>query len=436
MAVVILTTGVPGSGKTYIRASRFPVDDFLINTKGQFITNFPLYKDVIAEEVSRRINSSIGFWGLKRKKVTPEEVAARIEIIPTDVLLRWRDGKSGPWEYFKDRDLKFSHIAIDEIHNFVRNEGMSKDTLKQWDDFLGEVRHRGCTFECITQHLSQLHKCVLGRAAIWLHIVPAEDLRDPYFHVLYMDWYELMGCLTGHFHKTSFQIEKRRYFNSWIVNHSKRFWLTEEYFKYYDSYNVSLQQQAEGTAEDTAEGAETSVPDIKERTVPYEYQQRSKPSLILWFLRRNAFTLSWRLIVAGIVMWLCFFGGLNFLIMRWLDMTQLMVHSNTPSSVVKKGQKVTGQGEQIVQDEDFEEIKDEKTGKLVRRKKKQDEGLEPYKPAMFFEGRCWLRNGMRIEQGFEFKKREVKVLNGRTVKKVDSVERTYVLDDDYTVYMF
>ena len=56
MAVICITTGEPGAGKSYIRAARFLVDEFLVNTDGIHISNFPLNIEAIAEEVYRKKN--------------------------------------------------------------------------------------------------------------------------------------------------------------------------------------------------------------------------------------------------------------------------------------------------------------------------------------------------------------------------------------------
>ena len=146
MSVIMLTTGVPGCGKTYVRAARFLVDDFLINTRGVHYSNFPLNVDVIADEVSRKMSRKFGIFGLKNRKVTPEDIKKRIVVIPDEVLQSWRMERSGPWDYFAGVNLKYAHIAIDEIHNFL-SPLSSLEYVQAWNDFLGEVRHRGCTFE-------------------------------------------------------------------------------------------------------------------------------------------------------------------------------------------------------------------------------------------------------------------------------------------------
>ena len=84
------------------------------------------------------------------------------------------------WEYFQGADLKYAHIAIDEIHNFV-SPSSSEAYVEKWDQFLGEVRHRGCTFEGLTQDIAQVDQVFVGRAAVRMELIPAEDFRDPYF---------------------------------------------------------------------------------------------------------------------------------------------------------------------------------------------------------------------------------------------------------------
>ena len=125
MSVIILTTGVPGCGKTYVRAARFLVDDFLINSHGVHISNFPLNREEIAKEVSSRMKRR-SLWYKLRHKVSEEDLIKRMQIIPDDVLQSWKREESGPWDYFSGVNLKYAHIALDEVHNFV-SEHSSED---------------------------------------------------------------------------------------------------------------------------------------------------------------------------------------------------------------------------------------------------------------------------------------------------------------------
>ena len=239
MSTIILTTGVPGSGKSYVRCARFLVDDFLVNTRGLHISNFPLNVDIISSFVSKKINNNKRFFGIKQN-VSASDIALRLEIIPDSVLQTWRAGLSGPWDYFRGRDLRYCHIAIDEIHNFV-NSRCSSDYLQKWDEFLGELRHRGCTFEGLTQDITTVDQVLVGRASLRYELVPAEDLRDPFFKISLSDWYQLKASLLRDFHKTVFVYEKRKTDSRWKLNHTYRFLILPEYFKFYNSYEASLQ---------------------------------------------------------------------------------------------------------------------------------------------------------------------------------------------------
>lgn len=409
MSVIILTTGVPGCGKSYVRCARFLVDDFLVNTRGIHISNFPINADRIASTVCRKINKNRGIFGIFRKPVTEDDIKKRLEVIPDDVLQLWRNGLSGPWDYFKGRDLKYCHIAIDEIHNFI-NSRTSAEVLKQWDDFLGEIRHRGCTFEGITQDIAQVDQVLTGRASVRLELVPGEDLRDPFFKIKMSDWYELKAGFFGEYHKTVFMLEKRKQDSRWKTNHTSRFLLVPEYFQYYNSFNASLQEKEQGATDE-------------DRAPEYEYQRRSRLSLLLWFIRRNFLTLFVRLFIALIVIWLCFGGGLTFLITSWLSVSGSMAKSNSGSSNSSTPpDKVTA-------------------AKSLEERKYLDEKKETFsngfKPGLFFDGKCWLRNGIRIHEGYQFTNKEKHgIYYGKTVKKVDSSERFYVLDDDSVIDMF
>ena len=59
-SVIILTTGQPGSGKSYSRV-RFLVEDFLLNDTGLYITNLPLKVDEICYHLSQKTNKPFDF---------------------------------------------------------------------------------------------------------------------------------------------------------------------------------------------------------------------------------------------------------------------------------------------------------------------------------------------------------------------------------------
>ena len=435
MAVIILTTGVPGCGKTYIRCARFLVDDFLVNSNGKHISNFPLCPSVIAEDVSKKINASRGFFGIFRKKVKPSEIESRLEVIPDTVLQSWRLGLSGPWDYFQGRDLKYCHIAIDEIHNFISSR-QSAEVLQKWDEFLGEVRHRGCTFEGLTQDISQVDQVLTGRASTRLELVPGEDMRDPFFKIKLSDWYELKAAFTGFYHKTVFVLEKRKQDSRWKTNHTTRFFINPDYFKYYNSFNASLQEKASGEVDEN-------------RAPAHEYQKRGKISLLFWFVRRNFFSLFFRIVIAILLFWLLLCGGLSKIIN--LTVSSLLVTSRLNGS--KSEKKVVSSVPASVSSTPLASAANGVPGSSVLPRsgsaseknlaliKYEDEKKEreknAFKPGLFFNEFCWLQSGIRIFPGFKFTDQENHgAYFGKTVVSIDSKDRTYTLDDGSIVSMF
>lgn len=138
--VVFLIVGPPGSGKSYHRV-RWIVDSFLPNRSGALYSNLPLDADTIAEE----------FEGTETK------VEGRLCSIPREVLAEWARFEGGPWDYFADREdgtnpLDKAHVIFDECHVYLPKGAKSPAAWrKRWEDWLGTIRHRGCTVEFITQ---------------------------------------------------------------------------------------------------------------------------------------------------------------------------------------------------------------------------------------------------------------------------------------------
>ena len=59
--------------------------------------------------------------------------------------------------------------------------------------------------------------------------------------------------------------------------------------------------------------------------------------------------------------------------------------------------------------------------------------VDPYKPAMFFDGCCWLRNGQKIDIEYEFKEG---IYAGKKVAGISEMDRYYCLDDGTVIYMY
>lgn len=456
MSVILLTTGVPGCGKTYVRAARFLVDDFLINSSGVHYSNFPLNIDSIVRDVSKNHSSGFfSFLGRKSQNFSESSLRSRLKIIPDDVLQSWRSQESGPWDYFRGVDLKYAHIAIDEIHNFVSSSKRS-DYIQKWDEFLGEIRHRGCTFEGLTQDIDQVDRVFTGRASLRLELIPAEDLRDPFFKIKMSDWYELKASFTGHYHKTVFEFEKRKQGRSWRVNNVRRFLITPDYFRYYNSYNASLSEKSDilsnnsvfsidgSTCSDSiGQGESVDVLSDSQRSIQYEFQRRSRLSLFFWFVRRNFLSLFLRISLAIFVFWLCFCGGLNFFISVWLSASSKIAASNSSSSVssvsdtdlpisnspVDSSQVGSSNSMMNFVPNSSLSLKD-----FQEELQKRQLVFDSYKPAMFFDSSCWLRSGVKIVVGYKFNDRGP--YDGKKVVEIDQNERFYCLDDGTCIHMY
>ena len=59
--------------------------------------------------------------------------------------------------------------------------------------------------------------------------------------------------------------------------------------------------------------------------------------------------------------------------------------------------------------------------------------VDPYKPAMFFDGCCWLRNGQKIDIEYEFKEG---IYAGKKVAGISEMDRYYCLDDGTVIHMY
>jgi hypothetical protein len=298
-ATTLLTTAPAGSGKSYVRCARFLVDEFLRETDGVHISNFPIglvpphhpfpptfegetFIDRIAETVA------------KARKCDPQQIRDRLEIIPDEVLETWRDEKSGPWEYFADQDLTGAHIALDEIHNYCGTKA-KRETKGKWSKWLGEIRHRGATVELISQHESKIATEIKHEAGGLIQVVKKDDELDPLFSIHLGDWYELRAkFLTGKYTSCVAQIEKRDEAGKWKVNSIRRWWMTPDYFRFYDSHNAP--QSGSGTG--------TSAP-------KKEFEKRSALGLIRWFVFRNLPQVFTRALMGGVFSWLILLGGLT-----------------------------------------------------------------------------------------------------------------------------
>ncbi|MBS0211013.1 MAG: hypothetical protein JSS27_18875 [Planctomycetes bacterium] len=276
---IIKTVGLPGAGKTFRRAALFLSKEFLPNATGTHWSNFPIKKQVIADYVAKRTGQEASTF------------FQRMKLIDQGALDSWAAGQSGPWDYFANVSLEGAHIAIDEAHNFC-GEKMSSDHLKRWQDWLGEIRHRGASIEFLTQHEDKMARCVKQHCALTLEIISGEDRRDPFFKISLRDWYELRAVVFGNYLAGGAQLEWRDVGGKKTLNHAHPYWLSPEFFEMYDSYSAPVSGDASG-----------AEPEL------HEFQRRSKLGVVWWFIRKNFFQLAPKLIFASAVLWATVGGG-------------------------------------------------------------------------------------------------------------------------------
>lgn len=242
--VVTFYTAPARSGKTFRLVVRI-CDEVLPLTEGMIYTNLPLHVDLIAE------------YCADRHKMSAEEVASRIHVIPREVEAGWRDAGmpiynssgqktgtnpfDGPWEYFADKRLAGSTVIIDEIHNFCGSIGTSKAISNNWQKWLGELGHNQAVFICISQAPEKVHTCIKQEAQASYTIRNTGLDRDPYFRIEVYDWLELWSGLFGMEYKIFvFEQETQKTEGRRQKGQRKMHLMGQPYFSFYDSFNKPI----------------------------------------------------------------------------------------------------------------------------------------------------------------------------------------------------
>ena len=431
-SILSATFGTPGSGKTYSRC-KWLVDDFLINNPdGIYITNIPLNIEVISQYIS------------DLRKVSSDDVAARLHIIPDDVLLQWEklnqldnsDLKTfnsstfPPTVYFQQFNLGGAHIAIDEFHKFFGKK--SPRALRAlWNDWFAEIRKTGCVFEAITQSYGQMNDEFLDKCQTRLELVNHSDSKDPFFSVRMGDWYELKAGLFGHLpiQRVSERETMRGTSLSGKVvwkptSKSKSYLLTPEYFRFYNSFRNY-----------TGSSSERKSP-----------SQIYKRRIWVWFLRRNLLNIFPRCLLAVLAVWFLLGGGFQLCLSSLVSSLGHVGKSNG-AKIVSSENKSDLKKSSVVRDQKVNS--DSSREKLDSSREKLDSGegdtlssevspspapdYDSFKPALFYSGMCFLRNGQEIYINYKF---IGGVYENKIVQKIDSSKRCYYLDDGTCVYMY
>lgn len=412
--VISLTTGQPGAGKSYT-STRFLVDDFLQNDIGLYITNIPIIPEVIAAHLSKKTGKPESEYLARMVLIPKEELDAWEGLASVDktVLRKMRENREFPPAIFFDRyDLTNARIVIDEFHIYFKKSHPIQ-LRDMWNDWFAEIRKLGCTFEALTQDLSQIPKEFIGKVGARVDMIPVSATRDPFLFISMADWYELALGYTNSVDPKISVTEYRKGTSftgsvKWVKTNSWKYSLDPLYFTFYRS----LQRN-----DNLRTG--NKIPPHK------RYGKR----IWIWFVKRNFWALVSRLLIVILFFWLSFGGGLLFLIDSFIKTITSMGAANggaKQSQMVQSGKPgaSVGGGQQGGARVDVEQ---------ERKEKERQARKEFFKPSMFFDGFCWLRNGIKISVGYKFKEEPY---NEKTVKEINAVERFYCLDDGTIVYMY
>jgi len=288
-SVVTLTTAPAGTGKTYRRCAHFLVTELLPDTELKHLSNFPVKFEPWQDGQGNQKRGLIEVCRL-RDAATEEEVLDRIELIPDWELQKWLDGSSGPWDTFKEKDLSGYHLAIDEIHNYC-GKNTHVNIRKQWQTWLGELRHRGARIEFISQHPQKIAKEIREEAEILLELHSGETEHDPWFNISMADWYQVIARVTGKYRPCVFEVENRQQKSRWIKNSGVKFRFESDLFETYDSFSAPIQGGGSG------------------KLAKEPWQRLNGIQFFLWFLTRNLWCITSRFAIVGLFAWLSLFGG-------------------------------------------------------------------------------------------------------------------------------
>lgn len=429
VSTIILTTGQPGSGKSYTRV-KWLVTDFLPNETGVFITNLPLNREKIAADLAVRLGRDEKHF-LDRMIVIPMDELRTWENLQNatkDDLKKQRENRSFiPFEYFKSFELKNAHICIDEFHLYFSTS--SPLPLRQcWNDFFAEIRKLGCTFEAVTQDLSLIPKDFVGKVGTRYDHLPFGNTRDPFFHIPMADWYELRTGFTGASEQKMAVVEyiKTTSFTGgvkWKQQAAEKFNIEADIYQYYNSYQRN----------DTGE--------VGGRVTP---GQRLGRKVVFWFLRRNFPRIFFFLLVVGLCIWFFLGGGMLWSMSQFIGLMGRFQKANTekkavPAAPAPVGRSVSVSGGRVV--ETPISAPDPRAAAAVAAMRQAsgmyqvepEPDLSSCAPVLFFDGSVWLKNGLKITIGYKFTQG---VLNGCTVQKIDLEDRYFQLDDGRIVTMF
>lgn len=383
MAVTEFTVAPSGAGKSYRRCAVFLSTEYLPQKTGKIWTNFPIHVDQMVSYVVEH-----------NPKMVAQDVADRIRLIPEAELKRWRSEESGPWEFFENISLDGDRIAIDEIHNFCPKEA-SRDCTRKWKEFLGEMRHRGVEFECLSQNEAKVHAIIKNEAGLKRTLFNCEDRRDPFFSIRMEDWYNLRAkFFTGSYTSTVFETEYLPLNGKWKENHNYKFSFKPEFYALYDSYSTPV-----------AGG-------VKAAGKIYPFQEHGRAGLLLWFFKRNWLHVTPRFVILCLVFWVCFLGGGSVVINQFLEFQKrIMVAQGTPPASVKKSENrqartasetnvIVSQSDEVIKlQQELDKVSVEKKKVEDELAKLKQENEKNYQISVISSDYVILKDGSRLDVG-------------------------------------
>lgn len=274
LSTVMFVSGPPGSGKTYWRCARFLVREFLPNSEGVHVSNFPVKLEPWTDGAGVEHPGLVGVLG--ESLAVDLDATARVKRFAPEEVERWRNQDRqrgapvfGPWDVLADQDISGWHIAIDEIHVYCP-AGCDRAISAAWSNWLGEIRHRGATVEFLSQHEKKVHKVIHQHAAIRVELIPGEEMRDPVLGIRCYYWFNLLAKLTGRWSPGVWCHEYRQQGGKWILEHQELFRFEKQLFGVYDSFSAP------------------STGGIAGHTGRKEYEFMGWPQLLFWFAVGNS----------------------------------------------------------------------------------------------------------------------------------------------------
>lgn len=302
-----------------MRGAVFLAKDWLPFNEGLHVSNMPMKPAALADYCRRHYGRDC-------------DAERRVIRIPDEMLARWRrfaekDKETGellymdgPWDEFgpgKRWPLSGTHIAIDEAHLYIPSaENVEK--RRAWRNWLREIGHHGATVEFITQNLEGLDKQVDKISELRYTISSRVSDLDFLLRIPMADWYELKGGLCGEWRPWIQQFEKRRVDKGWSNAARKMAELRPEFFELYESFSRPQAEEGDG-------GEAVHV-------VEHEFQRRSFPSLLWWFIRRHFERLFAAVAVLCLGVWMCFGGGVPLVLMWFLSFVKQFTNSEASAA--------------------------------------------------------------------------------------------------------